>query len=655
MAKFTTRISLLQAMLVLGALAVVGRSAQLQLVQGARWRAEAERTRMEKVVSPARRGGIYDRNGVALAVTQEYFAVGIAPNELSGRAEGARAVARALEMPVGEVQRDVRTKKWVAYRGPFSGLEVQSLRGMRGIYLDGQYSRHYPAGPLARGVIGSLLPDGGGGASGIELALDSVLTGTPGIAVVLKDPSGRRYQSPGRLEREPVPGRDIYLTIDAELQDIAERALDDAMKEFDAAGGDIVFLDPKSGELLALASRQTVDGKLVGTRASFFTDPFEPGSTAKLFTAGALLALGRVAPSDEVYGENGVWNMPVNTMGKTREIHDAHKVAGNLTLEQAIQKSSNIAMGKFSTRLTAVEQFEALRGFGYGSPTGVEFPSEARGVLRMPDRWDGYSKPSIAMGYEFTVTPVQLAAAYGAIANQGILLTPTLVREVHDVEGKVAYRHRPEPVRRAIPPEVASRLMAFLTAAVGSGGTGEAAQLANYVLAGKTGTAVRHDGSAYESGHYTASFASIFPASDPQLVVIVKIDDPRSGKYYGAQTAAPVTKGMLEEALAADRSAIDRRRLTGPAAPVADVPEAEGEAPQGAPVIVTLPLADSAPAPRLRLLVPNVTGATLRRATNALHRRGFQVAVRGVGKVLRTSPAAGDSLLSGSIVTLWAE
>ena len=469
MAKPAARIGLIQAMLALGAVAVVVRAAQLQLIEGAKWRAEAERSRREKVVLPARRGGIYDRNGVPLAITQEYFGVGIAPNELRDRAQDTRTIARGLGLPLARVQREIATRKWVAFRGPFNGLEVQDLRTLRGVYLDEQYSRHYPAGPLARGVIGSLTADSGEGASGVELTLDSLLTGVPGEAVVLKDMRGRTYQSPSRENRSPVAGHDVWLTLDAELQEIAERALDDAMTEFEASGGDIVVLEPRSGELLALASRKTVEGKLVVNKASFFTDPFEPGSTAKLFTAGALLARQRVKPTDEVFGENGEWRMQVDSRGDTRTIKDSHKTPGNLTLAKAIQVSSNIAMGKFSSRLTAVELFEALRDFGFGSPTGVEFPSESPGRMRLPDRWDGYSKPSIAMGYEFEITPVQLAAAYAALANQGILLTPTLVRDVRDASGKVAYRHRPEPVRRAVTPEVAETLLSYLKAVVGKG------------------------------------------------------------------------------------------------------------------------------------------------------------------------------------------
>jgi cell division protein FtsI (penicillin-binding protein 3) len=656
MSRPVARIALIQVMLVLGAVAVIVRAAQLQLVQGGQWRDEAERSRLERKIEPARRGGIYDRHGNALVVTQESYSVGIAPNELIDPRQDARTIARSLRAPLAAVQQALATRKWIYYGGPYNGLEVQALRPLRGVHLEAHYNRSYLAGSMARAVIGALTADSGRGASGLELALDSALTGTPGETVVLKDMRGRTYLSPSRESRPPIPGSDVLLTLDSELQEIAERALDEALPEFQASGGDIVILDPRTGEILAIASRNTVDGSVVTNKPSFFTDPFEPGSTAKIFTGGALLALQRVKPTDEVFGENGVWDMPINKRGGVRRINDAHKTSGNFTLAKAIQVSSNIAMGKFADRLSAEEQFEALRAFGFGSPTGVEYPSESPGRLRMPDKWDGFSKPSIAMGYEFEVTPVQLVAAYAALANGGILLTPTLVREIREPGGKVVYRHQPEPVRRAVSAAVAETLLGYLKAVVGEGGTGEAAQLANWVLIGKTGTAVRHDGRAYQSNHYNASFASIFPLEDPQLVVLVKINDPRGKKFYGGETAAPLTRTMLESALAARRGAIDRGRLQARTIQPADTTVAEPEATnEVARVVLTLPVTPDSAEPRGRRPVPNVSGATLRRAVNALHRRGFHVAVRGGGRVQRTSPAAGDSARYGSTVTLWAE
>jgi len=658
MARATARITTIEVVLALGLLAVLVRAGQLQLVEGGKWRAAAERARQERRVLEARRGGIFDRNGVQLAVTQEYFHVGIAPNELREPGRDTRLIAKSLGLPLARVQRDLRTRKWVDYRGPFSGLQVQPLRETRGVHLDGEFARHSPSGNLARAVIGTLMPDSARGASGIELALDGILTGIPGEAVLLKDRAGRRYDSPSRLQREPVPGRDVYLTLDAELQEIAERALDEAMSKFEAQGGDVVILDPHTGELLALASRKEVDGKVVGSRATFFTDPFEPGSTAKLFTAGGLLARARVRPEDAVPVHNGQLVMQVNSRGVTRTITDAHKTNGNISLAEAIKISSNVAMAQFSERLTAPEQYESLRDFGFGSPTGVEYPSEARGALRMPDRWDGYSKASIAMGYEFQVTPVQLAAAYAAIANDGILLTPTLVKEVRRADGHVEYAHQPEPVRRTVPPEVARTLRGYLRSVMEQGGTAEGARLLNYSLAGKTGTAKKTEGKGYVAGRYTASFAAIFPADDPQLVVVVKIDDPR-GAHYGGETAAPLTRTMLEEALAARQSAIDRLRLVGAPSPAAGiaagapVPEAQPEEPEQR-AVVALPVS-STKAPRVRTLVPRVAGGSLRRAANALHRRGFRVAIRGDGTATRTTPAAGDSTEAGALVTVWAE
>jgi cell division protein FtsI (penicillin-binding protein 3) len=561
MARPAARIRAVEAGFLLALVAVLGRAGYLQIIQGGHWSREAARLRTERDTTPARRGTIYDRNGSPLALTQEFYHLGIAPNEIADRADLVRRVSRALGIPPARLNRDLRSRKsYLYYHGPFTAQQVEPVRPLRGVHLEPEYDRFYPALGLARPVIGGLKSDGSGGASGLELSLDTLLTGHPGERVLLRDNQGRKYESPSRLIREPVAGNDVFLTLDNELQEIAESGLEDAIRSMRAQGGDVVFYDPRNGELLAVASRQVSPGGTMTARPTVFTDPFEPGSTAKLFTGAALLSRGKVGESDAVFAEHGLWMMPVGT-GETRKIEDTHRSEGSLTLAQAIGVSSNVAMAKFSERLSPEEQFESLRDFGFGSPTGVEYPSESRGRLMLPHRWKpAWSRASIAMGYEFLVTPLQLAVAYGAIANQGILLSPTLVREVRSPKGEVLYRRQPEPVRRAVSPEVASRLREFLGGAVGEGGTGERAQLANYTLIGKTGTAVRFEDGRYVRGEYTASFAALFPAADPQLVVIVKIDNPQ-GDYYGGQTAAPLTRNMLQQALASREVAIDRNRL----------------------------------------------------------------------------------------------
>jgi cell division protein FtsI (penicillin-binding protein 3) len=655
MTRPQTRIAVVQFVFALSVAAILARAAQLQLVQGDRWAESAQRQRTEPTVLPARRGAIYDRNGVPLAVSQEFYHVGVAPNELADAPRAIQLLARHLGVSRAALERDIRVRKrWIYLHGPFTAIRVQPLRKVDGIHLTGDFQRFYPSRTLARPIIGGLSPDAPVGGAGLELSLDSILTGQPGEAVLLKDRAGRRYDSPARVIREPVPGNDVVLTLDAELQEIAERGLTEALTAMKAEGGDVVFLDPGNGELLALASQQKGRAGIRSLRASTFTDPFEPGSTAKLFTAAALLVHARVDSNDAVFAEGGRWHMPVTSSGKTRVITDVHKATGNLTLAQTVQVSSNVGMAKFSSRLSPEEQFEMLRDFGFGTPTGAEFPSESRGRLARPDKWQPmYTRASMAMGYEFGVTPVQLAMAYAAIANDGLLLTPTLVREIRDPSGVLLYRHQPEPVRRVVPRRVAAQLRDFMKSAVGEGGTGGGAQLANYSLLGKTGTAVRFEGGRYVKGEYTASFAALFPAENPQLVVVVKIDNP-TGKYYGGLTAAPVTRTMLQQALASRRVAIDRSRLA-PQDSTAPRPRRAPTAPAGIPrVLLSWPYQqDRQSVPPTA--VPDVIGRPVREATLALHRRGFRVSLRGLGVVSRTAPTGGEIAKPGAAVAVWAE
>jgi len=648
MAKLAVRMQVVEFGVFVALGLLVTRAAQVQIAQGRRWAEEAKAQRTERIVLPARRGTLYDRHGTPLAVTQETYHVGIAPNELRDPAADGALITRRLGLPSRSWQ-DALRKRYAYFAGPYSALEVQPLRSVRGVHLEAVLNRFYPDPSVARATIGRLGDDGRGG-SGLEKTLDTLLAGQSGGAVVLKDRAGREYESPARVIAAPVPGMDVVLTLDAELQEIAQRALDDALRRMDADGGDVVMLDPTSGEVLALASRTRESS----TRPSAFTDTFEPGSIAKIFAAAGLLALRRVAPADHVLGEGGKWRLP----GRTITDEDPQPT---LTLADAIRVSSNIGIVKFAARLEPDEQYLMLRDFGFGSPTGIEFPAEAAGRLRLPEEWQRPSAASLAMGYELSVTPIQVAMAYGALANDGILLQPTLVREVRDgangeggAPGALRYRHRPEPVRRVVSPEVASALRELLRGVV-ERGTGTEAALTNFPVAAKTGTARRVVNGRYAAGEYTASFAALFPAERPQLVLVVKIDNPHKGSYFAAQTAAPVTRSMLEQALAARNVALDRARLSTAVPRAVSTPlEDDGGV---VPYVVPWPYhPDSAAVGSLlRRVVPDVTGLGIREAVRALHRRGFRVALRGWGAAEHTWPAAGDSANAGSVVTLFAQ
>ncbi|MDZ4673796.1 MAG: penicillin-binding transpeptidase domain-containing protein [Gemmatimonadota bacterium] len=646
MAKPANRIQFLQVVLLLGFVAVAGRLAQVQLVQHERWAEEAvaKRTRVERL--PARRGTIYDRNGVQLANAQDFFRVQIATNEVTDTAAVINQAVRRLGASRSDLVDKFRNgpRRYPSFYGPFTATEVDSIRRLGGVHLTKVYQRAYPSDGLARPVIGELNDSSGHGVSGLERMLDSVLAGVPGEQVSLRDGQGQTYESPQRLVRNPVDGLDVVLTLDAELQSIAESELDRAISQMDADGGDVVFLDPRSGELLAVASR-AANG---APTSSVFTVAFEPGSTAKLFTAAALLSHDKVTPEMTVQVAEAPFRIP----GRPAPISDAKLKPGSYSLAHAIEVSSNIATVKFGQLLSPEEHYDTLRDFGFDSPTGVELPREAVVRLPPPDRWNPADHgPSMSMGYRMQVTPIQLAVAYGAIANDGVLMAPTLVREIRTAGGEVSYRHQPDTVRRVVSTEVAATLREFLDLAAGESGTGGASQLAGYRVAGKTGTSRRVvDGRYTET--YISSFAGLFPAEDPQFVVIVKIENPR-GAYYGGETAAPLLKAMLELALQARQSTINRGRAVS-ATVTATAPPPDSPAASTPAIVITLPrVAAPAPAPG-QVTVPDVTGQSVRAAALALHRRGLQVRVRGSGSVTATRPAAGSSLVVGSIVDLTA-
>src|SRR5881296_746850 len=614
MARPAVRIQVVEFGVLVGLALLVGRAVQVQILHGRRWAEEAQAQRTERIVLQARRGTLYDRHGTPLAVTQETYHVGIAPNELRDPTADGALISRRLGLTARAWQVALR-RRYAYFAGPYSALEVQPLRSARGVHLEPVLNRFYPDPAVARATIGRL-GDDGLGASGLERTLDSLLAGRPGSAVVLKDRAGREYESPARVLAQPVAGHDVVLTLDRELQEIAQRALDDALRRMDADGGDVVMLDPATGEVLAVASRQR-DGT---ARPSAFTDTFEPGSLAKIFAAASLLSHKRVSLTERVSGEGGSYRL------RDRTVTDEDPQP-SLTLGDAIRVSSNIAMVKFAARLTPAEQYATLRDFGFGAPTGIEFPAEAVGRLRPPSEWTRPSAASLAMGYELSVTPIQVAAAYGALANDGLLLAPTLR------------------------PEVAAALRDLLRGVV-ERGTGTEAALSTFPVAAKTGTARRVVNGRYAPGQYTASFAALFPADHPQLVLVVKIDNPHKGSYFAAQTAAPVTRSMLEQALAARTVALDRARLST-AAPRATVAPLEDDG-GVVPYVVPWPYHPDSAAPGPARPVPDVTGMEMRAAVRALHRRGFRVALKGWGAAEHTWPAAGDSAALGSTVTLFA-
>ncbi len=618
------------------AIVLLARLVHVQLIEGSGYRERASAQRTVSVELPAQRGAIFDHQGVTLARTQEIYHVEVAPNELWNFERDTKLIARHLGLGLRTVREAL--SGYAYFHGPFAAAAVQPLRTMRGVHLKSQHERFHPDPGFAQPVLG--WPESEGRpASGIERVLDDQLAGVPGRAVVLRDGMGRRYESPSRLDAFPVPGHDVYLTLDAGLQEIVEHALAQALRRYEADGGDVVVLNPATGELLAVVSLTRSGQRTSGV----FTSVFEPGSTAKSFVLAALLEQGLAGLSDTVQTGDGTYV----TAGRT--IHD-DRVEGPLSLADVIRRSSNVGIVKFSERLEPVPQYDMLRRFGLGSPTAVEYPSESPGILRPPDQWSGVTSASLAIGYELAVTPLQLAHAYGAIANDGVLMRPTLVKQIKRADGEVVYRHTPEPVRRVISADAAAQIRAALRGVVTEGGTGETAALTTYAVAGKTGTAYRSGPRGYEDGSYTANFVSLFPADNPQLVMVVKLDSPKDA--YARLTAAPLTRDVLERALAAQTGALDWARLSRPPEPSADPGRAfVGRQPM--PRAMTWPPREVADSVTERA-VPNVVGQPIREAARRLHRLGFKVSVTGWGRVEHMEPPAGAFVAEGKLVRLRA-
>ncbi|HET9134933.1 MAG TPA: penicillin-binding protein [Gemmatimonadales bacterium] len=652
MAKPAARIAFLQVVLGLAAVAVVGRAFTLQVVQHRAWTARAEERDRRSRPLPAHRGTIYDRDGVPLAVSQETYRLVVIKN----RIRDAEAARRAISAELG-IAPEVVARRWRAdhpyFHGPFTAEQVHPLRAIRGLQPQPIPDRRYPLGSLARPWLGSLDEERTRGVQGLELGLDTLLAGRPGTTSLVMDGTGRLLDIPGTMIRPPESGKDVLLTLHADLQGIVEGALRQAVQAQQAQGGDVVILDIKSGELLALASVRVdpATGRLRPT-SSALVEPYEPGSTAKIFTAAAMLRLG--ADTSSVAGENGLWYLEYGGP-KAREIRDVHKEAGLLSLATAIKYSSNVALSKFALRLRADSQFAVLRDFGFGAYPALGFPGEAPGQLPLPVTRPNLilTQTSWAQGYEMLTLAVQVAAGYAAIANGGTLLAPALVREVRDGPGgAVRYRHTPQPLRQVVSPAIARELMDYLRLATDSGGTGGKAQLDRFTVIGKTGTA-KHAVNGIYTNLYRTSFAGVFPGDAPQVVIYVMIDRPNAGAIYGGTVSAPVVRTILQQALALPNSPLDRTRLAA-TTPTLRVP-ARGEPLRGPVRRVAFPLAGPAAHDASRRAVPNVVGYTMRDGIHQLLRAGLQVRLIGSGRIARLEPAPGDSVAPGTIITVHAD
>ena len=652
---------------------------RIQLDEGDELRAQGARQSESVVELAAQRGAILDRRGRALAVNTARYEVAADPTvagfdaraeelytllgQLTGRGAShfrARVAARASRQYVILV-RDLDE----------AAKEDLDAADFNGLLVEGSYQRRYNYATRAAHVLGHVTRDLHG-VAGLEMTLDEVLEGAPGRQAVQRDRRGVVKAVVGGTRVEPRNGDNVVLTIDLVRQAILEEELARGVEAAGAAWGTAVALDPETGAILALANVPTFDPNRAGAfsdaarRNHAIVDRIEPGSTFKLVTAVGALESGRVAPED-VFDTGAGWRV---FHGRT--VQDARGY-GRITFGDAIAKSSNIAMAEAAERMGRGPLYQAARDLGFGQPTFVDLPGEVAGSLRRPEDWSGATLTSMSRGYAVEVTPLQLAVAYSALANGGLLVRPYVVAERRDPStGRVVWRARQDSVRRAFREETAARLMPHFEAVVAEGGTAPRAMVTGLRVAGKTGTAKRAAGGSYGNA-YRASFVGMFPAEAPEVVLAIVLDNPRNG-YSGGTVAAPIfgatarrwigTFPTIAERVAPSGTIAARAEATVPdvtglpATLAAHRVRAEGFRPRFDDDQPWRPVAarHAGETRRLRDAVrldqsdanvgrmPDLRGASVREAVAWLRALGVEPRVEGRGTVRRQSVAVGRAL-----------
>jgi cell division protein FtsI (penicillin-binding protein 3) len=654
-----SRALIFAACLALAFLGLLGRLAYLQVFKHDEYSRLAESQHAKTVPLRPKRGPILDRTGQALAVSSRADTLYVTPAKVEDAGRLAARLAPILGEPAREVARKLTvSKKFAPVRRRLTPDVARAVRGLRdpSLTLVEDSLRLYPNRELAAQLIGFEGAEGRG-LAGMEQVWDAHLAGVEGRAVVERDALGREMTGAPIVLKPSVAGQGIVLTIDATLQYLAEKEVDAAWRRTRAKSAMAVAMDPRTGEILAMAIRPTFNpNRFAGAtdddrRARAVTDPFEPGSTFKVIMAASALEEGVARPTDRLYAENGAITVASTT------IHDWKKY-GWLTFAEVLQNSSNVGSIKVGLSLGKERYYKYMTAFGFGASTNLGLPGESRGQLRPPAQWSGLSLATMSIGQEISVTAVQMVAAFGAVANGGRLMQPQIVRAVLDAQGRELRSFEPKAVRQVISPETARTLIEMMVNVVGNG-TGRHAAIPGYDVAGKTGTAQKMDPATkrYSRAPGVLSFVGFVPADDPRLAMIVLLDEPENEKW-GSEAAAPMFAAIGREAL---------RYLNVPPRDSSPVPIVRGGVAAAAPdrpraTLAAGPALGADLAPALveaaptgadgQPVMPRLAGLSLRQAMEALAPYGARLEITGRGVVTSQSPLPGAPLPAGAMCRL---
>jgi cell division protein FtsI (penicillin-binding protein 3) len=525
--------------LAIGFTVLAGRAAWVQVFGNEFFQKQGEVRYARTIELPANRGRILDRNGLLLATSVPAPSIWASPEDMERDKRKLAQLAKLLDMPLADLDKKLadedKTFVWLKRQVDDSvAQQVASLK-IKGVFQRKEYKREYPEGEAAAHVVGFTNVEDHG-QEGMELAFDKELAGRPGSRRVIKDRLGRIVEDVGE-QSPPVDGRDLQLAIDSKVQFFAYQKLRDAVVENKARAGSVVVLDAQTGEVLALANypsyapgrRQNLSGEQLRNRA--ITDVFEPGSTMKPFTIALALENKLVTPQTQIQTAPGF------VMMSGMKISDSHP-NGLLTVQEVIQKSSNIGTLKIALQMQPRQMWELFTQVGFGQKPQITFPGAVSGRLRPYKTWKPIEQATMSYGYGLSASLFQMARSYTVWSHEGQIIPATLLKS-------------PEPATgvQVFSPETVHEVRTMLQMAAGPGGTGQKAQTLGYSVGGKSGTAYKQVGKAYVTNRYRSWFVGIAPIEKPRIVVAVMVDEPTAGKYYGGDVAAPVFSATVAQTL----------------------------------------------------------------------------------------------------------
>lgn len=701
--QFSGRFFLLKLALTLFFLLISARLVQIQILESRVYQAIARKQYEQRFVLLATRGNIYDRSGNVLASNSMFVSFAGDPKMIGDKVSVvAEKFSRVFGKPKSFYLSKLRDTQGPSTKKRFVWLErhvkpkiAKQLESMKleGVVTVSEPKRLYHHDDLAGPLIGFTDIDNHG-ISGLELQFEEEMRGKDGSVVMQRDGLGRARPSADYPQIDPVNGNDLVLTIDLAYQAIVEEELKRGIASNNADAGLAIMLNPKTGEILALANVPGVNPNeyskydQTATKNRVVTDMFEPGSVFKIVTGSAAYENKLVEPERKFNAERGTMKV-VLPGGKIRLIKDTHEY-DVLSFQEAIEVSSNIVMAKVGPMIGSERFYRQARDFGFGIPTGVDLPGEVRGRLKKPQEWSGTTLQTMAYGYEVGVTPLQLALAYATVANRGIMMKPFILAKVKDRNGEVLREQKPQVIRRVILVETAKRLTNAFEGVV-ERGTAKDMKISGIRIAGKTGTSKKYIDGKYSDQNYTSSFVGFFPAEDPQIVCLVMMDNPRAKGYYGGITSGPVFRAIAERIInttsrfsPSPKTQQGDLRLAGVTVPdvrnlqvsiaskileghglkvesfgngdvvVRQAPEPGKRIEQGDAVKVLL-TGEAVTDAKGMMTVPDLRGMSIRRAINWLVMDEFEVRVEGSGVVIQQSPKPGQKVSIGTVVYLQCE